>query len=152
MFRLESRLAWAEFRAMRALVFLLIMNLALGLSGYLILSTFQDALKDSLRANAKANLSGDVAVSVRRQLTAKELEILGRHVPEGATSSRLYEFFSMVASGPDSRLVQIKAIDEHYPPYGEITLKDGGVVTGASAKTIVNEPKIWVYPDRKSVV
>ncbi|MBX3016810.1 MAG: hypothetical protein KF767_02885 [Bdellovibrionaceae bacterium] len=147
MFRLESRLAWTEFRAMRALVFLLIMNLALGLSGYLILSTFQDALKDSLRANAKANLSGDVAISVRRQLTAKELEILGRHVPEGATSSRLYEFFSMVAAGPDSRLVQIKAIDESYPPYGEIRLKDGGVITGASAKTIVNEPKIWVYPE-----
>lgn len=147
MFRLEARLAWTEFRAMRALVLLLIMNLALGLSGYLILSTFQDALKDSLRANAKATLGGDVAVSVRRQLTESELAILQRNLPAGAETSRLYEFFSMVASGPDSRLVQIKAVDENYPPYGEIKLRAGGVVTGATAKAITSEPKVWVYPE-----
>lgn len=147
MFRLEARLAWAEFRAMRALVFLLIMNLALGLSGFLILSTFQDSLKDSLRANAKANLAGDVAVSVRRQLTDKEIQTLKDNLPENAETSRLFEFFSMVASGPDSRLVQIKAVDENYPPYGEIKLRSGGTVTGATAKVIANEAKIWVYPE-----
>lgn len=147
MFRLEAKLAWFEFRAMKSLVLLLVMNLALGLSGYLILSTFQDSLKDSLRANAKANLSADVAVTVRRQFTETELKILKANLPAGHQDSRMFEFFSMVASGSDSRLVQVKAIDESYPLYGEIQLKSGQIIKSETQKLIVEQPKIWVYPE-----
>lgn len=146
-FKLELILAWREFRALRSLVFLLVLNLSLGLSGYLILSTFQDALKDALRGNAKANLSADLAVTIRRKFTDAELELLKQNLPAEHEQSRMYEFFSMVATGNESRLVQVKAIEGNYPLYGDLTLKSGQKIASGDPKIIVSEAQIWVYPE-----
>lgn len=147
MFRLEWALAFREMKQVKSLIVLLILNLALGLSGYLTLSTFQDSLKEALRANAKNFLSADVAVSIRRQMQEGEIKILNALIPAGTEQSRMYEFFSMVAAGSDSRLVQIKAIDDRYPLYGALTMDDGRLIESATVKDISTEPNIWVYPE-----
>ncbi|HEY1079851.1 MAG TPA: hypothetical protein VGE46_07130, partial [Bdellovibrio sp.] len=46
-----------------------IFNLSLGLAGFVSLQSFNTALQSQLTANAKAILSADIAVSVRRNLT-----------------------------------------------------------------------------------
>lgn len=132
---------------MKSLMLMLVLNLALGLSGYLTLSSFQDSLKQALRENAKGYLAGDVAISVRRQFLPNEIEAMPRFVPAHSQSSRMYEFFSMVAVGSDSRLVQIKAVDAAYPLYGELVLGSGRRIDSAASKEINESPEVWVYPE-----
>lgn len=145
------KLAAAELLQMKSLVFLLIINLAVGLSGYLTLSTFQDALKGALRENAKGFLSADATMSVRRIFTEDELKKFDQVLEESgagsAVKSRQWEFFSMVAGGEESRLVQVKAVDGSYPLYGELLLESGGKVDGASGPRLGDEFKAWVYPE-----
>jgi putative ABC transport system permease protein len=56
-----------------------IFNLTLGLTGYLSLEAFKSSVEDTLHKNAKNILSGDIAVSARRELTDAEKKTMIEH-------------------------------------------------------------------------
>lgn len=146
--RLFFSLAFREFRQLRSLFLLMVINLSWGLTGYLTLSSLQDSLRELLRDNARTFLSADLAVSLRRTFTDEE-KVLVREAVGGAAVEEggLIEMFSMVTAGQESRLVQVKAVGPNYPLYGSMRLESGEVITSQSAKSIVNEPRVWVYPE-----
>lgn len=141
------KIAWREFRSLRTLAILMVVNLSWGLSGYLGLATVQGSLKDLLRAKAKDLLGADISVSSRRKLSENELRIIDA-VAEAGARTKLVELFSMVVT-PDgqSRLIQVRAIDSAFPLYGELQMQSGRVARSGMASELQREPIAWVYPE-----
>lgn len=128
----ELRRGWRS-----ALFFVL--NLSLGLTGFIALEAYKDALRDHVDANRQQILGGDLSVSVRREFTAEETAVLNE-ATANAKSSIVYDFFAMVTSRNGARLVLTKAIDGDYPLYGTVGLADGS--------TLKLDPEgIWIYPE-----
>ncbi len=127
-----------------------IFNLSLGLTGFVALESFESALNKQLALNAKSILSADLSVSARRELTADELLKVNSVLPNNSLESKVYEFFAMLNSEKGSRLVLIKAIDQNYPLYGNLELQSGVMVTHKSVKQILNENRVWIYPELQS--
>lgn len=140
---------WAvkTLRAQLRFSIFFILNLTLGLTGFLTLQTFRVSLQKVMLTNSKTFLSADLSLSARRGLADGEVsaarDILGPQREE----SRLYEFFSMVNTKAGARLVQVKAIEDNYPFFGQMTLASGRKITGSSQKEISTEDKVWVYPE-----
>jgi putative ABC transport system permease protein len=142
-------LRWAlrHLIAQKRFSLVFILNLSLGLIGFLTLETFRGSLDQALQENSKGLLSADLSMSARRELTAAEIEKARSIIGIDREESRLYDFFSMMMTDNGSRLVQIRAIDSKYPFYGELTLSSGKKIIGSSSKEIVVEPLVWVYPE-----
>lgn len=145
--KFEILYALREMFHLRKMFFLLLLNLTLGMMSYLTLSTFREGLREILLGKAKETLAADISFSVRRLLKPEEVEQMTALVNPRLETSRLYDFMSMVVAGSDSRLVQIKAIDQAYPLYGKLILKSGRTILGASDKSILKENAIWAYPE-----
>lgn len=139
--------AYRELRNNIRFSLFFVFNLTLGLTGFLCLDAFKSSLDSTLKQNAKSFLSADYSVSARRKLTDTEIVRMREVAPKGAVESRLWEFFSMVATDEGSRLVQVKAIDDNYPFYGYLTLGSGKKINYESDAEVVKEKLAWVYPE-----
>jgi len=113
------RLASKELRRNSKFTFAFLANLTLGLVGFLTLDSFKTSVEASVHVRSKALLGADLSVSARRELSAEEENVLRETLGPGHEQSRVVEFFTMAAGSGNSRLVQIKAIEENYPFYGE---------------------------------
>lgn len=141
------RWIFRELRNNRRFSLIFILNLSLGLTGFLCLEAFKTSLNSALKANSKNFLSADLAVESRREVTEQELALIRAQLPEGSEESRLLEFFAMVASPKGSRLVQVRAVDSNYPFYGSLTLGNEEQVFSATSKKPLEEGSVWVYPE-----
>ena len=144
------RLAWRELKRSWRFGLFFIFNLSLGLTGFLSLQAFNEALTNEIQSNAKAILSGDIAVSARRELTETEIKEMRSVIPAGAVEGKTYEFFAMLSSSKGSRLVLVKAIDDTYPFYGDLELRSGKKISYGSEKEILKDHRAWVYPELQS--
>jgi putative ABC transport system permease protein len=126
---------------------LFILNLSLGLVGFIALDTFKVSLQQVLDQNAKTFLSADLSLSARRTISPLELTETERILGGQFERSHLWEFFSMVNTRGGAKLVQVKGIEGNYPFYGEMKLGSGRRITGASEKEISEQMKVWVYPE-----
>ena len=77
---------------------LFILNLTIGLIGFVVLDTFKTSLSSELDNNAKKILSADLSISARRALAPLEIELAHKELGAGYQESKLIEFFSMVNS------------------------------------------------------
>lgn len=102
-----------------------ILNLSLGLTGFIALEAYKTALQNHVQENRLEILGADLAVSARRELTPEEMTAVRADLPPGAPESMVYEFFAMTSAEGGSRLAQVKAIDGAYPLYGELKTDDG---------------------------
>ncbi|MFN7729775.1 MAG: ABC transporter permease [Bdellovibrio sp.] len=130
----------------RGWVAIFLVSLSLGLFGFVGLESFRSALETNLRLNARNFLSADLAVSSRRLISEAELT----QIREGLrikSESHMTEFFSMAASDQASRLVQVKAIDDNYPLYGNLKLGSGRQIFKGGAGSLGEKPQAWVYPE-----
>lgn len=117
--------------------------LALGLFGFVALVGFRESIEVELRQRARSFLSADVGVSARREISKQELERMVSII-QPVAQTHVTEFFSMVAAHSESRLVQIKAIDQNYPLAGAMALGSGRA--GVQLQS-ASQPSIWVYPE-----
>jgi len=145
------KLSLRDFRNQPWFFLFFILNFGIGLTGLVTIDAFKEGTQASLRQNSKEYLSADMALSARRRLTEKEIQIAQNYFQEKQVTSiqegQLLEFFTMAASGQSSRLVQLKAIDQTYPFYGKMFLRRGGIVSEGSEKEINSGKKAWVYPE-----
>ncbi len=142
------RYVFRELLNNRRFSFLFVLNLSMGLTGFVALDGFKVSLDHTIRGRSKAVLGGDFGLSARRPLGDDE-----RAVVEGAfeghyKSSAMVEMFSMIANSQRrSRLVQIKAVEDNYPFYGDVILRDQGVLTPKLHEKLKAEPRAWIYPE-----
>lgn len=144
-------LKWALREILRnwRLSLFFILNVTLGLTGYISIEAFKDSLQKYLQQNSKVLLSADIAVSARRHLTESEMSLSRKMALQSAEAkeSQVFEFFAMLRTQKGSRLVLVKAIDDLYPLYGQILLKQGGTISSESSKEILSQKGFWAYPE-----
>lgn len=125
-----------------------VFNLSLGLTGYVSLEAFKVSLQETLSQNARAILSADLVVSLRRQMTEAENIAMKSVMARDTEMSESYEFFAMMSSAKGSRLVMVRAIDENYPLYGSLVLASGAEITQKSpSKEVLASRSAWIYPE-----
>ncbi|MFK7823540.1 MAG: ABC transporter permease [Oligoflexales bacterium] len=124
-----------------------VLNVSLGLIGFISLDGFKNSFRNHLKENSKELLTADISVSTRRMLTPQEHEISEKVLPKGSLKTSVISLYSMVASKDLSRLVNIKVIDQAFPFYGKINLKNNGLIGSSSKKEILNTPQVWVYQE-----
>ena len=157
-FKTLWRLSLAELFQQKRFTLLFVLNLALGLSGFVALSQLQEVLDRSLQSRTQAVLGADIGLSSRRPLNdeavLKAQEVLTQSVETSqarktAPKTEMIEIYSMIATPSGaSRLVQVKAIDAAFPFYGHIELKKGGPQKpGGAAYDLHQGEKIWLYPE-----
>jgi len=100
--------------------------IALGVGAIAAILSFARAIEEGLRADARALLGGDVAVSRPYQpLSDEQLAYMAR---DGATVTGWVEMRGMARldrDGARPTLIQLKAVDGRYPLAGTIELKGG---------------------------
>ena len=141
------RLAKQEILGHKKFSIFFILNVSLGLIGFISLDGFKNSFQSHLKENAKELLTADISVSTRRLLSPLEKETSTQLMPKGSLQTGVVSLYSMVAGKDLSRLVNVKVIDTLFPLYGEITLKNRGAISSQSSKSILEKPKIWVYQE-----
>ncbi len=143
-------LFWAlrELRNNRKFTIFFILNLSVGMMGFISLQAFKASVAQSIEARSKTYLGADLGVSSRRDLEDYEKKILGEVIKkEKLEVSSMVELYSMTSSATKSRLVNLRVVDNFYPFYGEIELREGGVKKPGELSAFHEQKQIWVYPE-----
>lgn len=141
------RLAFKEIWNNRKFALFFTFNLALGLSGFVTLDAFKNGLQQTLAQRSKGILAADIGVGARRPITDDERQTVENILHGYRQKTETFETYSMVSYNGNSRLVEIKAVGEGYPFYGELELASGGVKSREIGIELKKEPIIWVYPE-----
>ena len=120
--------------------------LCLGFWGWLLSESTQTSIKHRLENNARKILSADLTIDVRREFTDEELSAFNKAIAGKGVISKSYEFFAMLTTSEESRLVQVRVIDDLYPFYGTFKLEKNNTVEQLKG------PKIWAYAEFKNLM
>lgn len=112
------RLSWRDISRNRRFTLLFLVNLALGLAGFMVIGSFSGSLNRYLDGNLKEILTADLVLQSSRPLTKQEIEISRAMLQPEARISQQISFYSMVKGSTVAKLAQIVAIDGAYPLYG----------------------------------
>ncbi|WP_240193586.1 ABC transporter permease [Desulfobulbus alkaliphilus] len=128
------RLGWRDLSRNRRFTLLFILNLALGLTGFLVITSFGSSLGRHLDDNIREMLTADLVLRSARPLTVEEMERSRLLAGPGSRFSEQVSLYTMVTGNGVSRLAEIVAIDGSYPLYGAFeysgTLSHIEVITG----------------------
>jgi putative ABC transport system permease protein len=114
---------------------MLVAAVAVGVAALVAINSFTDNLLDSVRAQARALLGADLALSSGAPLSTKAEEDLARLVREATVGgeappvARVTRFAAMAYAPRRSgaRLVQVMAVEPGYPFYGTIETAPAGL-------------------------
>ncbi|NBQ52542.1 MAG: hypothetical protein EBU49_03030, partial [Proteobacteria bacterium] len=150
------RLAWREIINTPKFSLFFILNIALGLTGFITVSALKSSIDQSLSGKSREILGADIAVSAFRPLTQDEAAGFDALVPRGTRTAEELGWISMVAAvvegsnvPPPARLMEIRAVDPMFPFYGETTFtgEDGRASTDAIFRRMDEEPVALAAPE-----
>ncbi len=128
-----------------------ILSLCLGLSSFIIIESYRDALNVAVTNNSKNILAADIEVSARRKISGAELKNVRKVISDHAEDFLVaempyYEFMAITFTETGSRLVTVKAISDSFPYYGTLELEDGTKIL-ENTKIDLKDSKVWVSKD-----
>lgn len=135
-----------RFWRKKSQIFITAFFLCLGFWGWLLSESTQTSIKYRLENNAKNILSADLSIDVRREFSDEEMNSINKEISNKGIISRSYEFFAMMSTSDESRLVQVRVIDDHYPFYGKIKLEKESTVQQ------LKNSQIWAYAEFKDLM
>ncbi len=141
------RYAWRELRHSPRFCLLFILNLSLGLLGFIALDSLKRSFSDRLQDSARQMMAADLALSSRKPFGNEDLSAVASRLPPGTETQDMLTLYSMVASAQSSALVELKGVSEGYPFYGQIQLENAGVHRGSSALPLLRTAEVWVAPE-----
>jgi putative ABC transport system permease protein len=140
-------LAWRESRAARRRLLLYMSSISLGVAALVAIDSFAGNLTNSVRDQSRALLGGDIAFRAGRPLPAVLDTVLDSVRTTGIPVARLTSFASMalVPRTTGTRLVQVRAVTENYPLYGEVITEPAGRWTAlATERAAIVDPALLV--------
>jgi len=142
------QLAWKEITNNFKFSLFFVLNLSIGLIGFIALDSFKASIEQHLQNNSKAILTADVQISSRFPLTEVETGLAERLLNTSFEATDQISFLSMVAGNDNSRMSQIIGIEEGFPQYGDIILqKNGSVLASQARESLLAGNEIWVARD-----
>lgn len=116
--RIARRDLHRRFRGLR----LLLVCLFLGVGALAAIGTLTGAIRGELDAQGREILGGDLEVEIwQRPLDETETAVLASY----GDLSRGLRMQAMASAGEAATPIELKAVDEHWPLYGVLTLTDG---------------------------
>lgn len=143
------RLGWRDLSRNRRFTLLFLLNLALGLTGFLLIGSFTASLSRHFDAHLRELLTADLVLHAARPLTASEIETSRMIAGPAARFSDQISFYTMIKGTAGSKLTQIVAIDPSYPLYGAFrypgTLAHTAVIDGLQGqrKLLMSRETAW---------
>ena len=121
-------LAWRESRTARRRLLLYMSSISLGVAALVAIDSFAGNVTRSVREQSRALLGGDLALSSRAAFAPAVDSLLDSLARRGTPVARLTTFASMgvVPRTGGTRLVQVRAVTDGYPFYGEVTTEPAG--------------------------
>ncbi len=121
-------LAWRESRTARRRLLLYMSSISLGVAALVAIDSFASNVQQSIRAQARDLMGGDVSITNNAKLSEPlqaRLDSLNSH---GTPIAKVVTFISMVSDtrSGGTRLGQIKAVTPGYPFYGVIGTEPAG--------------------------
>ncbi|NQU63697.1 MAG: ABC transporter permease, partial [SAR324 cluster bacterium] len=142
------RLALKELISNKGFSLFFILNLSIGLVGFIALNSFNTSLHSHFQRNLRDMMTADFILRSSRALNPEESAMLDGTLGHGFSSSRQVRFFSMVSAPAQSRLAEIIAIDGHYPLYGRIVLANAGISNPEIIRTgLGTKAGLWISRD-----
>lgn len=142
------QLAWKEISNNYKFSLFFVLNLSIGLIGFIALDSFKHSIDQHLVNNSKSILTADVQVSSRFPLTEVETDFAENLLDAPFVATDQIAFMSMVAANNNSRMSQLIAIEENFPHYGDIILQESGSVLESDARArLLAGNNIWVARD-----
>lgn len=144
------RLAFREIFHHRKFAIFFILNLCLGITGFVVLDAYRSSTEAVLAAQSREMLGADLVLRALRPLTDGEREVVVRYVGVGVQEAQRVDLYSMLASASASRLVELRAIDENFPFYGEIILEKSGHIDAQRRSVLNREAVVWIDTELRS--
>ncbi|MEZ4872093.1 MAG: FtsX-like permease family protein [Bdellovibrionales bacterium] len=137
------KLAFKDLTNNKVQSLLIVLNIAIGLIGFVTLIHFKGAIETSILSKSKETLGADFGISSRSPLDKATEEIVEGNLPDNFEKTQVLETLSMVSNVEGkSRLVQIKAVENNFPFYGKIQLS-----SNQEFSNIFVEDSVMVYPE-----
>ncbi|MGD9731586.1 MAG: ABC transporter permease, partial [Desulfamplus sp.] len=119
------KMAFKEIKRNRGFSLFFILNLSIGLVGFIALNSFNNSLQSYFKDNLKEILTADIVVTSPRELNDTEIKLIDEALGSDKQESRQISFFSMISSSDVSKLANIIAVDKAFPLYGAIISENG---------------------------
>lgn len=147
-----TAIAWRESRTARRRLLLYMSSISLGVSALVAIDSFTENVSKSVHEQSRALLGGDVSLSSRSAFSKSVAQLLDSLERAGVGVSRVTTFASMglVPRSGGTRLVQVRAVSETYPFYGEITTEPAGAWQQLpSGRYAIVDPSVLVSLDAR---
>ncbi len=136
------RFVFSELLHSKRFVALFLINLSLGLSSFVALEFLKSSVDNTVSTQSRNVLGADFGYSSRRPINENELKTIEGGLPFERSSTEMIEMFSMVSKGSSSSLVQLKAVENVFPFYGQVLMKPL-----KKTSDLEDTQSIWVYPE-----
>jgi putative ABC transport system permease protein len=142
------QLAWKEISNNYKFSLFFVLNLSIGLIGFIALDSFKQSIDLHLQNNSKSILTADVQISSSFPLTEVETGMTEEILDASFDATDQTAFMSMVAANGNSRQTILIGIEDGYPQYGDIILQERGSVIESNARAeLFSGDNIWVARD-----
>jgi putative ABC transport system permease protein len=121
-FRILLALAWRESRTARRRLLLYMSSISLGVAALVAIDSYAANVQDSIKAQSRNLLGGDVNLRARQGFTPAADSLLDSLATAGVPFARVTSFASMASALPSggTRLAQIRAVSTGWPFYGDV--------------------------------
>lgn len=137
----------SDLRHNRAFVAFFVLNLCLGLSGFIALDSFKSSVDQAMSNRSRLILGADFGVSARRPISEGEEKFLQGRLPGPSKVAKTTELYSMIAGESGAtRLVRIKSVGKNYPFYGGVTFQSGNSTQGPF-EVIHGGAFVWIFEE-----
>ena len=115
-------MAWRDSRKNRSRLFLFISSIILGIAALVAMNSFNENLRKDIDSQAAELIGADLELESRREPSAEAMKFIDSLKGFSEDFAREERFMSMIRfpKAEGSRLVQVRAIEGHYPFYGEV--------------------------------
>jgi putative ABC transport system permease protein len=125
--------------------FFFILNLSLGLAGFIAIHSFGKSLDRHFDANLKEILTADLVIGGYRNYSPKDTQLVSQIIGGNATHSKQVSFYSMVRSSQKTRLARVMAIDNRFPLYGSLEMENRSDIQHLQISPVVYMAKDTAY-------
>ncbi|MGH7893201.1 MAG: ABC transporter permease, partial [Candidatus Binatia bacterium] len=117
-----TAIAWRESRTARRRLLLYMSSIALGVAALVAIDSFAENVSTSVQEQSRALLGGDVQLSSRAKFPPEVTALFDSLSRTGTGVTQMTTFASMgvIMRSGMTRLVQVRAVGEGYPFYGQI--------------------------------
>lgn len=134
---------WREWKSPSLLIVWL--ALTLSVACVLALGSLSDRMEKGLSQQSRDFMAGDRTLSSSKEVPD---EWLKQAQTEGLQIGRQLSFMTMTFAGETPQLASVKAVDDHYPMFGQLTTVPAGLRPAAG--TVLAAPRLLALLERKA--